>query len=97
VTVPLGARCGGGRGRPAMVLMSTMKIPTTRVDKATFKQIFRDYGEAFADLNPKHGSKLPNQLLLPPQSKRHLTRGCLAILGRLGIFKLKVAWPWGSR
>ena len=30
-----------------MVLMSTMQIPTTRVDKATFKQIFRDYGEAF--------------------------------------------------
>ena len=30
-----------------MVLMSIMQIPTTRVDKATFKQIFRDYGEAF--------------------------------------------------
>jgi hypothetical protein len=24
-----------------------MQIPTTRVDKATCKQIFRDYGEAF--------------------------------------------------
>ena len=30
-----------------MVLMAIMQIPTTRVDKATFKQIFRDYGEAF--------------------------------------------------
>ncbi|HYQ97718.1 MAG TPA: transposase [Candidatus Nitrosocosmicus sp.] len=27
--------------------MSIMQTPTTRVDKATFKQIFRDYGEAF--------------------------------------------------
>ena len=30
-----------------MVLIALMQIPTTRVDKATFKQIFRDYGEAF--------------------------------------------------
>jgi hypothetical protein len=30
-----------------MVLVSIRQIPTTRVDKATFKQIFRDYGEAF--------------------------------------------------
>ena len=30
-----------------MVVMAIMQIPTTRVDKATFKQIFRDHGEAF--------------------------------------------------
>lgn len=30
-----------------MLSVSIMQIPTTRVDKATFKQIFRDYGEAF--------------------------------------------------
>ncbi len=30
-----------------MLFVSIMQIPTTRVDKATFKQIFRDYGEAF--------------------------------------------------
>jgi hypothetical protein len=30
-----------------MVAMAIMQIPTTRVDKATFKQIFRDYGEVF--------------------------------------------------
>ena len=37
----------GGLGHPAVVLLSLMQIPTTRVDKATFKQIFRDCGEAF--------------------------------------------------
>jgi hypothetical protein len=45
--MPLRVRCWDGLDRLAMVLMSTMQIPTTRVDKATFKQIFRDYGEAF--------------------------------------------------
>jgi len=30
-----------------MLSVSIMQIPTTRVDKATFKQIFRDSGEAF--------------------------------------------------
>jgi hypothetical protein len=30
-----------------MVVMAIMQIPTTRVNKATFKQIFRDYGEVF--------------------------------------------------
>jgi hypothetical protein len=30
-----------------MLFVSIMQILTTRVDKATFKQIFRDYGEAF--------------------------------------------------
>jgi hypothetical protein len=30
-----------------MVVMAIMQLPTIRVDKATFKQIFRDHGEAF--------------------------------------------------
>jgi hypothetical protein len=47
VLASLKSRCWGGLGRPVMVVMAIMQIPTTRVDKAIFKQSFRNYGEVF--------------------------------------------------